>query len=370
MQFSAKVIAEYLHGEVVGDENAAAGTVARIEQGVPGALCFLANPKYEPFLYTTQASIVLINRSFELRQPVACTLIRVDNAYESIASLLHLYNSMKTLNREGRSWRAHVSWRAKLGKHVWVGAGSYIARGVRIGRHTKIFPQVYIGDNVTIGDHCILYPGVKIYHGCAIGNRCTIHANAVIGSDGFGFAPTADGAYKKIPQIGRVVLEDDVEIGANTVIDRATMDATIIRRGVKIDNLVQIAHNVEIGENTVIAALSGIAGSSKIGRQCMFGGQVGVAGHITVADGTRAGAQAGISATVKEPNQTLIGSPAIHYPTYFKAYTLFRKLPELKKQLDALQKAVDDTPSPPPPPPDFLENNGEKQGVRAEKEKK
>ncbi|MDR0694792.1 MAG: UDP-3-O-(3-hydroxymyristoyl)glucosamine N-acyltransferase, partial [Prevotellaceae bacterium] len=254
MTFTAKTLADYLHGDIVGDENVAAGTVARIEQGTPGALCFLANPKYEQYLYTTQASIVLINRSFELQQPVACTLIRVDNAYESIASLLDLYNSMKTLDKKGRSWRAHISWRAKLGKAVWVGAGSYVSRGVRIGNNTKIFPHVYLGDRVTIGDNCIIYPGVKIYHGCKIGNNCTIHANTVIGSDGFGFAPTAGGSYKKIPQIGHVILEDNVEIGANTVIDRATMDATIIRQGVKIDNLVQIAHNVEVGENTVMAA--------------------------------------------------------------------------------------------------------------------
>ncbi|MDR2358554.1 MAG: UDP-3-O-(3-hydroxymyristoyl)glucosamine N-acyltransferase [Prevotellaceae bacterium] len=338
MTFTAKTLADYLHGDIAGDENAAAGTIARIEQGTPGALCFLANPKYEQYLYTTKASIVLVNRSFELQQPVTCTLIRVDNAYESIASLLDLYNSMKTLNKKGRSWRAHISWRAKLGKAVWVGAGSYISRGVRIGNNTKIFPHVYIGDNVTIGDNCLIYPGVKIYHSCKIGNHCTIHANTVIGSDGFGFAPTAGGAYKKIPQIGHVVLEDNVEIGANTVIDRATMDATIIRQGVKIDNLVQVAHNVEVGENTVMAALSGVAGSTKIGRQCMFGGQVGIAGHITVADGTRAGAQTGISATVKEPNQTLMGSPAINYSDYFKAYAIFRKLPALKKQLDALAK--------------------------------
>lgn len=338
MTFTAKTIADYLHGDVAGDENVVVRTVARIEQATPGSVCFLANPKYEPYLYTTRASVALINRSFELRQPVSCTLIRVDNAYESVAALLELFDSMQLFDRKGRSWRARISWRARLGKAVWVGAGAYIARGARIGNHTKIFPQVYIGDHVTIGDHCIIYPGVKIYHGCTVGNHCTIHANAVIGSDGFGFAPAADGSYRKIPQTGRVVLEDHVEIGANTVIDRATIDATVVRKGVKIDNLVQIAHNVEIGENTVIAALSGIAGSTKIGRQCMFGGQVGVAGHIAVADGTRAGAQTGISASVKEPNQLLSGSPAINYYDYFKAFAIFRKLPQLKRQLDDLTK--------------------------------
>jgi len=336
MTFSAKTLAEYLHGDIEGNPEAAASTVARIEQGRPGALCFLANPKYEQYLYSTKASIVLINRSFHLTQAVSATLIRVDNAYESIAALLDLYNSMKTLNKKGRSWRAHVSWRAKLGKGVWVGAGSYVSRGAKVGNNTKIFPHVYVGDSVILGDNCILYPGVKIYAGCKIGNNCIIHSNAVIGSDGFGFAPTADGSYKKIPQIGHVILEDDVEIGANTVVDRATMDATIIRKGVKIDNLVQIAHNVEVGENTVIAALSGIAGSTKIGKQCMFGGQVGIAGHITVADGTQAGAQAGISYTVKEPHQTIIGSPAIGATNYFKSYAIFRKLPDMKKQLDEL----------------------------------
>ncbi len=340
MTFNAKTLAEYLHGDVEGNPEATASTVARIEQGRPGALCFLANPKYEQYLYTTKASIVLVNRSFNLTQAVEATIIRVDNAYESIASLLDLYNSMKTLNKKGRSWRAHVSWRAKLGKGVWVGAGSYVSRGVQVGNNTKIFPHVYIGDNVTIGDNCILYPGVKIYHGCKIGNNCTIHSNTVIGSDGFGFAPTADGSYKKIPQIGYVVLEDNVEIGANTVVDRATMDATVIKKGVKIDNLVQIAHNVEVGENTVIAALTGIAGSTKIGKQCMFGGQVGIAGHITVADGTQAGAQAGISYTVKEPNQTIIGSPAINATNYFKSYAIFRKLPDLKKQIDELTSSL------------------------------
>ena len=338
MEFNAKTLAEYLHGDVEGDANAVATTVARIEQGKPGTLCFLANPKYEQFLYTTKASIVLVNRSFTLQQAVSTTLIRVDNAYESIASLLDLYNSVKTLNKKGRSWRAHVSWRAKLGKKVWVAAGSYISKGVKVGNNTKIFPQVFIGENVIIGDNCILYPGVRIYHGCKIGNNCTIHANSVIGADGFGFAPTADGSYKKIPQIGNVILEDFVEIGANAAIDRATMDSTIIRKGVKIDNLVQIAHNVEVGENTVIAALSGVAGSTRIGKQCMFGGQVGVAGHITVADGTKAGAQTGISYTVKEENKSLSGSPAISYTEYFKAFSIFRKLPELKKQLDELRK--------------------------------
>jgi UDP-3-O-[3-hydroxymyristoyl] glucosamine N-acyltransferase len=336
MQFTAAVLADYLHGDVEGNPEAVASTVVRIEQGRPGALCFLANPKYEPYLYTTTASIVLVNRSFDLKQPVQATLIRVDNAYEAIASLLDLYNSMKSLNRKGRSWRAHVSWRARLGRNVWVGKFAHVGRGARVGNNTKIFPQVYVGEQVTIGENCIIYPGVRIYAGCKVGNNCIIHANAVIGSDGFGFAPTATGAYKKIPQIGHVVIEDDVEIGANTVIDRATMDATVVRKGVKLDNLIQVAHNVEIGEHTVIAAQTGIAGSTKVGKHCIFAGQVGIAGHLTIADRTTLGAQAGINASIKKEGEVLLGSPAIYYRDYFRSYVLFRRLPEIKKQLDAL----------------------------------
>ncbi len=339
MNFTASTLADYLHGTIEGNPEASASTFARIEQGRPGTVCFLANPKYEQYLYTTKASIVLLNRSFELKQPVSCTLIRVDNAYESIAALLDLYNSLKTFHKKGRAWSAKIAWSAKVGKGSWVGSHAYIGSKSNIGKNCKIFPQVYIGDGVTVGDNCMFYPGVRIYQGCRIGDNCIIHSNAVIGSDGFGFAPTADGSYKKIPQMGNVILEDNVEIGANTVVDRATMDSTIIRKGVKLDNLIQVAHNVEIGENTVIAAQTGIAGSTKIGKQCMFGGQVGVAGHITVADGTQSGAQAGISYTVKEPSQTIIGSPAINAATYFKAYALFRKLPDFVKRLESLEKA-------------------------------
>jgi UDP-3-O-[3-hydroxymyristoyl] glucosamine N-acyltransferase len=336
MQFTAAVLADYLHGEVEGNPEATASTIARIEQGRPGTLCFLANPKYEQYLYTTAASIVLINRSFDLKQPVSATLIRVDNAYEAIASLLDLYNSMKTLNKKGRSWRAHVSWRAKLGHHVWVGQFAHVGRGTKVGNNTKIFPHVYLGEQVTVGENCIIYPGVRIYAGCKVGNNCIIHANAVIGSDGFGFAPTAAGTYKKIPQIGHVIIEDDVEIGANTVIDRATMDATIVRKGVKLDNLIQIAHNVEIGEHTVIAAQTGIAGSTKVGKHCVFAGQTGVAGHLTIADRTTLGAQAGVNASIKQEDEVLLGSPAIYYRDYFRSYVLFRRLPEIKKQLDEI----------------------------------
>ena len=336
MQFTAAVLSDYLHGDVEGNPEVTVSTITRIEQGRPGTLCFLANPKYEHYLYTTAASIVLVNRSFELKQPVQATLIRVDNAYEAIASLLDLYNSMKSLNKKGRSWRAHVSWRAKLGRNVWVGQFAHVGRGTSVGDNTKIFPHVYLGEQVSVGENCIIYPGVRIYSGCTVGNNCIIHANAVIGSDGFGFAPTAVGTYKKIPQIGHVVIEDDVEIGANTVIDRATMDATVIRKGVKLDNLIQIAHNVEIGEHTVIAAQTGIAGSTKVGKHCVFAGQVGIAGHLAIADRTTLGAQAGVNASIKREDEVLLGSPAFHYRDYFRSYVLFRRLPDIKKQLDEM----------------------------------
>ncbi|MCL2133129.1 MAG: UDP-3-O-(3-hydroxymyristoyl)glucosamine N-acyltransferase [Bacteroidales bacterium] len=338
MQLTAQALANYLKGDIEGNPDVVVSTAARIEQGRSGTLCFLANPKYEQFLYTTQASIVLLNRSFVLTGPISPTIIRVDDAYQAIAAVLDLYNSMQVFNRKGRSWRAHVSWRAKLGKAVWVGPSAYIGSKAVVGKNTKIFPHVYIGEGVKIGENCILYSGVRIYHGCTIGNNCIIHANAVIGSDGFGFAPTADGSYKKIPQMGHVIIEDDVEIGANTVIDRATMDATIIRKGVKLDNLIQVAHNVEIGENTVIAAQTGIAGSAQIGKNCMFAGQVGVAGHIVVADNVQVGAQCGVHTSFKKEGETLIGSPALNAKDYFRAYALFRHLPAIKKQIDDLEQ--------------------------------
>jgi len=341
MQLTAQALANYLKGDIEGNPDVTVSTAARIEQGRPGTLCFLANPKYEQFLYTTQASIVLLNRSFVLTAPISPTIIRVDDAYQAIAAVLDLYNSMQAFNRKGRSWRAHVAWRAKLGKGVWVGPSAYIGSKAVVGKNTKIFPQVYIGEGVKIGENCIIYPGVRIYQGCIIGNNCIIHANAVIGSDGFGFAPTADGSYKKIPQMGYVIIEDNVEIGANTVIDRATMDATIIRKGVKLDNLIQIAHNVVIGENTVIAAQTGIAGSTQIGKSCMFGGQVGIAGHIVVADKVQVGAQCGIHASIKKEGETLLGSPALNAKDFFRAYAVFRRLPAIKKQIDDLEQKME-----------------------------
>ena len=324
MILSAKTIAGHLGGEIIGNPEATASTVARIESGKSGSLCFLANPKYEQYLYTCKASIILVNRSFELKQAIEPTVIKVDNAYEAIASLLDLLNNMKAAQRKGRSWSACISWRASLGKGVYVGPKTVIEKKARIGKNTQIYPQVWIGANVSIGEDCIIYPGVKIYPGCKIGNRCILHSGCIIGADGFGFAPTADGSYKKIPQTGIVTLEDDVEVGANTTIDRSTMGTTLIRKGAKIDNLVMIAHNVEIGSNTVIAAQTGIAGSTHVGGNCMFGGQVGIAGHLEIADNTKLAAQSGVISSIKEPGATMMGSPAFEHRLYLKAYTLFR----------------------------------------------
>lgn len=323
MELTAGIIANHLKGEVVGNPDVVVTGMVRIEQGKQGTACFLANPKYEKYLYQTKASLVLINRDFTPAGEVSVTLIRVDNAYESAAVLLGLFSSEK--KKTGWEFPHSISRKATIGRKVYIGAHSYIGKRVRIGNSAQIYPQVYIGDNVKIGSGTILYPGVKVYDDCVIGERCIIHANAVIGSDGFGFAPTSDGKYRKIPQTGNVIIEDDVEIGANTVVDRATMGATIIRRGVKLDNLIQIAHNVEVGENTVMAAQSGIAGSSRIGANCMIGGQVGIVGHLTVADGTQVGAQAGVIGSVKQEGSVLLGMPAIDHSQYMRAYALFRK---------------------------------------------
>ena len=343
MEVSAKQIAEHLGGEIVGNPDVTVSSVARIESGKPGTLCFLANPKYEHYLYTCKASIVLINKSFEPKEAVSPTLVRVDNAYEAVASLLDLLNTMKAARRRGRAWSSHVAFSARLGKGVYVGANAYVGKKTMIGRNTQIYPLVYIGEDVTIGENCIIYPGVKIYRGCRIGenciiypgvkiyrgcrigNNCIIQAGAVIGSDGFGFAPTEDGSYKKIPQTGIVTIEDNCEIGANTVIDRSTMGTTLIEKGVKLDNLIQVAHNVVIGSNTVIAAQSGIAGSTKIGRSCMFGGQVGIAGHLNIADGTKLTAQAGVQGDIKEEGKIYMGSPAIEHMNYIRSYAMFRR---------------------------------------------
>lgn len=329
MELTAGFIAEQLHGQVVGDSTVTVRAAARIEQGKAGSLCFLANPKYEHYIYTTKASVVLVNDSFVPSQEITATLIRVPDAYQGIAQALALFTSAK--KKKGREFPIYVSRKAKIGRKVYIGAHSYIAAHARIGNGAQIYPQVYIGEDVKIGVNTVLYPGVKIYHGCIIGDNCIIHANSVIGADGFGFAPTEDGSYKKIPQTGIVTIEDRVEVGANTTIDRATMGTTLIHQGVKLDNHIQVAHNVEIGENTVIAAHTGIAGSSKVGKQCMIGGQVGIAGHLEVADGTQIGAQTGVIGNVKGPNAVIFGTPAIDHSEYFRAYALFRKAARNKK---------------------------------------
>lgn len=326
MEVSAERIAQHFNGEIIGDPNVKVSSVAKIESGKSGNICFLANPKYKQYLLTSKASIVIINREFIPQDKVTPTLIVVDNAYEAVASLLDLLNSLKRSLRSGRAFFSKCEKGAKRGKGSYLGRFSYMGYNSSIGERTQVYEQVYIGNNVKIGADTILYPGVKIYDGCVIGSNCIIHANAVIGSDGFGFAPTQDGSYKKIPQTGNVVLEDNVEIGANTVVDRATMGSTIIRKGVKLDNLIQIAHNVEVGENTVMAAQVGIAGSTKVGANCMLGGQVGIAGHLKISDRTQIGAQAGILGNVKREGEVLLGSPAMDAKEYIRAYAVFKTL--------------------------------------------
>ena len=341
MEFKASMIAGFLQGTVEGDPDVTVSAFAKIEEGHPGALSFLANPKYEKYLYETASSIVIVNKTQKLEYPVKCTLIRVDNAYRSFASLLELYASSQQ-EKSGREEPVSVAASATLGENIFIGAFTYIADNAKIGNHVKIHQQVFIGENVTIGDNTILYPGVKIYHDCKIGNHCVIHSGAVIGADGFGFAPQTDTAFKKVPQIGNVVIEDWVEIGANTCVDRATMGSTVLRRGVKLDNLIQIAHNVEIGENTVIAAQSGISGSSRMGKNCMVAGQVGLAGHLTVADGVKIGAQSGLNSSIKQPDSTLLGTPAMDYQDCIKSWVVVRRLPDLKKKVDEIERQLKD----------------------------
>lgn len=340
MEFTAAIIAGFLKGEIEGNPEIKVSTVAKIEEGHEGALSFLSNPKYEHFLYTTKSSVVLVNKDFKPTGPISATLIRVNNAYEAFASLLNLVEASKP-KKQGIHSTAIVAPSAKIGKDVYLGAYTVVGENTVVGDGCKIYPHCYLGDDSKIGSNCTLFMGVKIYHECKIGNNGIIHAGSVIGSDGFGFAPQADGKYLKIPQIGNVIIEDDVEIGANVTIDRATMGSTIIRNGVKLDNLIQIAHNVEIGENTVIAAQSGFAGSVKIGKNCMFGGQVAVAGHSRIADGTKAGGQAGIAGNIKTENTTILGSPAIDVKQFLKSSVIFKYLPEIKIKVDTLEKEVE-----------------------------
>ncbi len=339
MNFKVTDIAKFLNGEIVGNENIRVSNVSKIEEGKPGTLAFLANLKYENFLYTTSASVVLVNKSFVPKEKVNATLIMVEDAYQAFASLLELYTQAKALLKTGIEQPSFIDQTVSLGKDIYFGAFSYIGKNSKIGNNSKIYPQVYIGDDVIIGNDCIIYAGAKIYSDSFIGNRCILHSGVVIGSDGFGFAPLDDGTYKKIAQIGNVVLEDDVEIGANTTIDCGTMDSTIIRKGAKIDNLVQIAHNCEVGENTVIAALSGLAGTSKVGKNCKFGGQVGLAGHLTIGDNVFIAAQSGVAKSVNS-NQTILGSPAIEIKDAIKAITVYKNLPKLREEVIQLQKEI------------------------------
>lgn len=325
MEFKAKEIAEILDGTLEGDPEAKISSFARIENGKPGTICFFANPKYEHYVYVCKADIIIVNRSFEPQKPVPATMIRVENAYAAIAQLLEYVTARKRSYRRHRSIHSKYFFSTRFGRKVYVGAFSYVGRRTVVGDYTRICENVYIGDDVKIGSHCIIYPGVRIYPGMEIGNNVIIHSNAVIGADGFGFAPLEDGTYRKIEHTGNVVISDDVEIGANTTVDKSQMGSTVIGKGVKIDNLCQIAHNVEIGDNTVIAAQSGIAGSTKIGRHCVLGGQVGVAGHITIADNTSFGAQSGVLGSVKKEGQAFMGTPAIPYRDYLRSYAVFKQ---------------------------------------------
>ncbi len=339
MEFTAKQIATFIQGEIVGDENATVHTFAKIEEGVPGALSFLSNPKYTPYIYETRSSIVLVNRDFVPEQEVKATLIKVDNAYESLAKLMTLYEQSHP-KRTGIDPLAYVAPTAKVGKDVYLAPFACVGDGAEIGDGTELHPHATVGRNAKVGAGCILYPHATVYHDCRVGDRCILHAGSVIGADGFGFAPTPNG-YEKIPQIGIVIVEDDVEIGANTCVDRATMGATIIHRGVKLDNLIQIAHNDEIGSHTVMASQVGIAGSTKVGEWCMFGGQVGIAGHIRIGDKVNLGAQSGVPGSIKD-GQQLIGTPPMEMKPYFKAQAVFRRLPEMYAELNALRKEVEE----------------------------
>ena len=339
MEFSAKQIAQFVQGVIEGDENATVNTFAKIEDGKPGAISFLSNPKYTHYIYDTESSIVLIDKSVELEKPTKATLVRVDNAYECVAKLLQLYQSMKP-KKTGIDSLAFVSPSAKIGENVYIGAFAYVGDNVVIGDGCQIYPNVVICENAKVGNDCLFYPNVTIYHDCHVGNRVTLHAGSVVGSDGFGFAPSENG-YDKIPQIGIVTIEDDVEIGANTCIDRSTMGSTYVRKGVKLDNLVQIAHNTDIGANTVMSAQVGVAGSTKVGQWCMFGGQVGIAGHITIGNKVFLGAQSGVPSSLKD-DQTLIGTPPMEKLPYFKSQAIFQRLPDLYKQIQKLQKEVNE----------------------------
>ena len=325
MEFKAKEIAEILGGTVDGNPEATVTTFARIESGKPGAICFFANPKYENYVYQCKASIIIVNNTFEPKEPVSATMVRVENSYAAVAALLDYVEAKKRSYKRYRGLRSRVRWSAKIGRKVYIGDFAYVGKKAQVGDYTKIYENVFIGDGVKIGKYCTIYPGACIYPGMVIGDNVIIHANAVIGTDGFGFAPLEDGTWKKIEHVGNVVIEDNVEIGACAGVDKSQMGSTIVRSGCKIDNHCQIAHNVEVGKNTVMAAMTGVAGSTKIGEHCILGGQVGVAGHISVADNTSVGAQSGILSSIKEPGKQYFGSPALPYMDFMRSYAVFKK---------------------------------------------
>jgi UDP-3-O-[3-hydroxymyristoyl] glucosamine N-acyltransferase len=340
MQFSAAQIAQIISGKVEGNEDTAVSSFGKIEEARSNQLAFLANPKYEDFLYSTKAAIVIVNESLELKQSLTTTLIRVPDAYSAFATLLDKYQQIRTQQLTGIQDPVYIHATAKTGENVFIGAFAYLGENVVLGNGVKIFPNVYLGNNVTVGENTIIHPGVKIYHDCVIGKNVVIHAGTVVGSDGFGYAPQKDGSLKKVPQIGNVVIEDFVEIGANTTIDRATIGSTLIRSGAKLDNLLQIAHNVEIGSNSVIAAQSGISGSTKIGKNVLIGGQAGIVGHIHIADGSKINAQSGVSKSIKSPNSAVTGSPAYDYTAALRSQAITRNLPQLEKRIIELEKLV------------------------------
>lgn len=339
MRITAQELCDLLNGQLEGDPNVLVWKPAKIEEGTEGSVSFIANAKYAPFVYTTKASVLLVGYEFEVKQPVAPTLIRVKDVYSCVSILLEHFNH--TTSQEETSSLAFVHTQTHIHPTAQIGAFAVISKGCTIGAHTIVSPHAYIGENVVLGEQVMIYPGVKIMHNCTVGNHTIIHANAVIGSDGFGFAKQTDGTYKKVPQVGTVHIGNQVEIGANTVIDRATMGATLVKNGVKLDNLIQVAHNVEIDEHTVIAAQTGISGSTKIGKNCMIGGQVGIVGHISIADGTKIQAQSGLAKSVKQPNTAWHGSPAFDYGGFMRSQVVFKNLPDLVQRIQTLEKIIE-----------------------------
>ena len=339
MEFTAKQIASFIQGTVEGNEDASVHTFAKIEEGKPGAISFLSNPKYVSYIYDTESTIVLVNKDLQLEREVKATLIRVNNAYEAVAKLLALYEMSKP-KKKGVDPLAYIAPSAQIGEDCYIAPFAYVGENVKIGKGSHLYPHAVIYDNAFVGEDCIIYSNVSIYHDCKVGNRVILHSGCVVGADGFGFAPTENG-YEKIPQIGIVTIEDDVEIGANTCIDRATMGSTYVHKGAKLDNMVQIAHNVEVGEHTVMAAQGGVAGSTKIGKWCMFGGQVGIAGHAVIGDKVYSGAQAGIAGSIPKGNVTIQGSPAIDAKNFARSSVVFKNLPDMYSTLNALKKEIE-----------------------------